>query len=111
MIIREYYGKRPVFSNTARGAENITVVGEVSLGEQVSLWYGCVLRGDNGAILIGDESNIQDGCIIHDGAVIGRGVTVGHRAVLHGRAVCVARKPQCEKCCMAEWCKEYKSSE
>ena len=84
MIVREFRGKSPVFSDTARGAENITVVGEVVLGNRVSLWYGCVLRGDNGAILIGDETNIQDGCIIHDGADIGRGVTVGHGAVLHG---------------------------
>jgi carbonic anhydrase/acetyltransferase-like protein (isoleucine patch superfamily) len=57
----------------------------------VSVWFNAVIRGDTGAIIIGDESNIQDGCVLHAEAwnklVIGRGVTVGHKAMLHGCTV------------------------
>ena len=46
-------------------APNATVVGDVTLGENVSIWYGAVLRGDHGAITVGDGTNIQDNCIVH----------------------------------------------
>ncbi len=66
-----------------------TVIGQVKLGKNVSVWPAAVLRGDMGRIDIGDNSNIQDGAVAHmtDGAsncVIGERVTVGHRAILHG---------------------------
>ena len=69
-------------------AENATIIGAVSLGDRVSVWFGCVLRGDNDRIVVGARSNIQDGCVLHVDAGmplnIGEGVTVGHRAMLHG---------------------------
>ena len=65
-------------------APNATVVGDVTLGENVSIWYGAVLRGDNGAISIGDGTNIQDNCVLHDNTVIGKNCTVGHSAIVHG---------------------------
>ena len=65
-------------------APNATVVGDVSLGQNVSIWYGAVLRGDSGKITIGDCSNVQDNCIIHEKTTIGQGCTVGHGAILHG---------------------------
>lgn len=69
-------------------ADNATVVGSVRLKSQVSLWFNCVLRGDNDWIEIGQRSNIQDGCVLHvdDGfpLTVGHGVTVGHKAMLHG---------------------------
>ncbi len=68
-------------------APNATVMGHVTLGEQSSIWYGAVLRGDVERIEIGAFSNVQDGAIIHGdpgmATVIGDYVTIGHRAVIH----------------------------
>ena len=68
-------------------APNATVVGDVTLGENVSLWYGAVVRGDNGAIVIGSGTNIQDNAVVHDRTVIGRNCTIGHGAIVHGCTV------------------------
>ena len=68
-------------------APNATVVGQVSLQENVNIWYGAVLRGDYGRICIGKGTNIQDNCVIHDATVIGEGCTVGHGAIVHGCTV------------------------
>lgn len=68
-------------------APNATVVGDVSLGEHVSIWYGAVLRGDNGAITVGEGTNIQDNAVIHDPTTIGKFCTVGHGAIIHGCTV------------------------
>ena len=65
-------------------AASASVSGDVTLGAQVSIWHGAVLRGDNGAISIGDGTNIQDNCVIHDNTVIGKNCTVGHSAIVHG---------------------------
>ncbi|MDH5235498.1 MAG: gamma carbonic anhydrase family protein [Gemmatimonadota bacterium] len=65
-----------------------TVVGDVTLGADVSVWPGAVLRGDTDAIRVGAESNVQDGAVLHCDAgmpcVVGARVTIGHRAVVHG---------------------------
>ena len=68
-------------------APNATVVGDVTLGENVSIWYGAVLRGDHGAIIIGDGTNIQDNCIVHEKTLIGKNCTVGHGAIVHGAVI------------------------
>lgn len=68
-------------------APNATIVGDVVLGENVSIWYGAVLRGDSGCITIGEGSNVQDNCIIHEKTTLGRYCTVGHGAILHGCTV------------------------
>lgn len=69
-------------------APNATVIGSVIIGDNVSIWFNAVLRGDNDVIDIGDETNIQDGAVVHvdpgKPVKIGRGVTVGHKAVIHG---------------------------
>jgi len=69
-------------------AESARVIGRVEVGERSSVWYGAVLRGDNDLIRVGEESNVQDGCMLHvDVGVpltIGDGVTIGHQVVLHG---------------------------
>lgn len=65
-------------------AANATVVGDVILGEDSSIWYGAVLRGDVGTITIGDGSNIQDNCIVHERTTIGKNCTIGHGAIVHG---------------------------
>jgi carbonic anhydrase/acetyltransferase-like protein (isoleucine patch superfamily) len=69
-------------------AHNATLIGAVTLGDNVSIWYGAVLRGDSDIITIGADTNIQDGAVVHVDAgapaTVGRGVTVGHKAVVHG---------------------------
>lgn len=69
-------------------APSACVIGQVRLGEEVSVWFGAVLRGDNEPIVIGERSNIQDLAMIHTdpgfSVTIGAGCTIGHRAILHG---------------------------
>src|SRR5690606_36498956 len=73
------------FVHVAAGA---AIVGDVRLYDDVSIWYGCVLRGDVNRIEIHERSNIQDGAVVHlgdvDPTIVGEEVVVGHRAVLHG---------------------------
>ena len=68
-------------------APSAVVVGDVHLGDKVNIWHGAVLRGDSGAITVGDNSNIQDNCVLHETVTIGKGVSVGHGAILHGCTV------------------------
>lgn len=79
---------RPSVAETAYVAPNATVIGQVRLTENASVWPGAVVRGDNDLIEIGSGTNIQDGAILHvdpgHPMSIGRNVTVGHAAVVHG---------------------------
>ena len=68
-------------------APNATVVGDVTLGENVSVWYGAVIRGDGGPIVIGEGTNIQDLAVVHEETTIGSRCTVGHSAIVHGCTV------------------------
>lgn len=72
-------------------APNASVMGNVTFGEDVSVWYGAVIRADVEAIIIGDRSNIQDTAVLHadlgDPTIIGKDVTVGHGAIVHGATV------------------------
>ncbi len=81
----------PSIHPTAFIASTATVMGDVTLAEEASIWYGAVLRGDMAPIVIGAQSNIQDGSVVHvDEGVpctVGRRVGVGHRAILHGCTV------------------------
>ncbi|RLC63936.1 MAG: gamma carbonic anhydrase family protein [Chloroflexi bacterium] len=76
---------------TAYVAPNATIVGQVHVAAAASIWFGCVLRGDNAPIVIGARTNVQDGSVIHtdtgEPCVLGQGVTVGHRAVLHSATI------------------------
>lgn len=69
-------------------ADNATLIGSVRLRAQASVWYNCVLRGDNDWIDIGERSNIQDGSVLHTDPglqlTVGKDVTVGHKVMLHG---------------------------
>jgi carbonic anhydrase/acetyltransferase-like protein (isoleucine patch superfamily) len=81
----------PTIHPTAFIASTAAVMGDVTVGEEASVWYGAVLRGDMAPIVIGSHSNIQDGTIVHvDEAVpcrVGQRVGVGHRVILHGCTV------------------------
>lgn len=65
-------------------APNATVVGDVILGENASIWYGAVLRGDSATITVGEGSNVQDNAVLHEAVTMGRHCTVGHGAIVHG---------------------------
>ncbi len=83
--------KRPQIDPSAWIAANATVIGDVRLAANASIWWNAVLRGDNDPIFIGENSNIQDGSVLHtDEGVpmhIGANVTVGHLVMLHGCTV------------------------
>ena len=68
-------------------AKNATVVGDVELGENVSIWYGAVLRGDSGKITLGEGTNVQDNCVLHEKTSVGKNCTIGHGAIVHGCTV------------------------
>ncbi len=78
----------PTLADGAWVAPSADVIGDVRLGRNASVWFGAVIRADNTPILIGEESNVQDGAVGHSdpGAplTIGARVTVGHQAILHG---------------------------
>jgi carbonic anhydrase/acetyltransferase-like protein (isoleucine patch superfamily) len=91
MSIYRLGAKTPQLADGVWIAPNATVIGDVRLAENVSIWWNAVLRGDNDPIVIGAHSNIQDGSVLHtDAGVplhIGRDVTVGHKVMLHGCTV------------------------
>lgn len=87
-LILPYRGILPTIAPTAFIAQTATVIGDVHIGPDTGIWYGCVVRGDVNEIRIGARTNIQDGTIIHvaakgQGTYIGDGITVGHMALLH----------------------------
>jgi carbonic anhydrase/acetyltransferase-like protein (isoleucine patch superfamily) len=91
-VIIPFEGKTPSLANDVFVADTATVLGDVRLGEQASVWHGCVLRGDVGAIEVGARTNIQDLTVIHVtggkfDTTVGADVTVGHRCMLHGCAI------------------------
>lgn len=88
-IIKSVRGYQPQISEDCFIAENATIVGEVSIGKQCSIWFNAVLRGDVHFIKIGNKVNIQDGAVIHatyqkSPTTIGDNVSIGHNAIVHG---------------------------
>src|SRR3569832_245031 len=81
-------GVKPQLGAGARAAPSADLIGDVRLGARASVWFGAVLRGDNTPLILGDDTNFQDGAIGHSDAefpqTIGARVTVGHQAILHG---------------------------
>ncbi len=89
LMILPYNNIHPTLGNNVFIAPNATVIGDVQLGEDCSVWFNTVIRGDVNYIRIGSRTNIQDLCMCHVTLdkwplLIGEGVTVGHSAVLHG---------------------------
>ncbi len=89
MLIKEIQGKKPIIGKDVFVAENATIVGEVVMGDQCSVWYNAVIRGDVNSIHIGNKVNIQDGVIVHatrykHATKIGNNVSIGHGAIVHG---------------------------
>lgn len=88
-LIKAVRGFKPKFGKDCFLAENATILGEVSMGDNCSVWFQAVVRGDVNTIKIGNKVNIQDGAIIHctyetAPTTIGNNVSIGHRAIVHG---------------------------
>jgi carbonic anhydrase/acetyltransferase-like protein (isoleucine patch superfamily) len=88
MTIYSYNDNAPVVHDSAYVADNATVIGRVTLGENASVWSNATLRGDNEPIEIGAGTNVQEGAVLHNDPgfplKVGIGVTIGHQAMLHG---------------------------
>jgi carbonic anhydrase/acetyltransferase-like protein (isoleucine patch superfamily) len=88
-VILPVKGISPVFGENCFIAPNATIVGEVVMGNDCSIWFNAVLRGDVNSITMGNKVNVQDGAVIHctylkNSTVIGNNVSIGHNAIVHG---------------------------
>jgi carbonic anhydrase/acetyltransferase-like protein (isoleucine patch superfamily) len=88
-MIKKFNDFKPKLGRNVYISENASVIGNVTLGDEVNIWFGAVLRGDMHFIKIGDRTNIQDNAVVHvttavSPTTIGSGVTVGHGAIIHG---------------------------
>ncbi len=88
-LILPVNNKTPQFGADCYIAENATIVGEVIMGDQCSIWFNAVVRGDVNSIIIGNKVNIQDNAVIHctyqqAATTIGNNVSIGHNAIVHG---------------------------
>lgn len=91
MTIMAHSNKTPKIASTAHLMDGARVIGDVTLGEKVGIWFNATLRADMAPITIGDETNIQDNAVVHtdenEPTTIGKGVTVGHSAIIHASTV------------------------
>jgi carbonic anhydrase/acetyltransferase-like protein (isoleucine patch superfamily) len=88
-LIKSVKGVEPKMGNDCYLAENATVVGDVLMGDECSVWFNAVIRGDVNSIVMGNRVNIQDGAVIHctyqkAATTIGNNVSIGHNALVHG---------------------------
>jgi len=87
-MIKNFKSKKPNLDNELYIAETAVVIGDVTLKKNTNIWFGAVLRGDEEPITIGENTNIQENCVIHvdrgNNVVIGDGCTIGHGAIIHG---------------------------
>jgi len=91
MAIYQLGAQAPHIDPSCYVAETAQVIGKVTLAPHASVWFNCTLRGDNEAITVGENSNIQESCVLHTDLgfplQIGRNVTIGHQAMLHGCSI------------------------
>lgn len=88
-LIKSVNGNTPSFGSNCYLAENATIVGDVVMGDDCSIWFNAVIRGDVNSIRMGNKVNVQDGAVIHctyqkTKTVIGNNVSIGHNALVHG---------------------------
>lgn len=91
-LIKDCKGITPIFGQDCWLAENATIVGDVVMGDQCSIWFNAVVRGDVNSIRMGNKVNIQDGAVLHctyekTKVTLGNNVSVGHNALVHGCTV------------------------
>jgi gamma-carbonic anhydrase len=92
MLVLPFGGKKPRVGEGCYIAENASVIGDVEIGNDCSIWFGTVLRGDVNQIHVGSRTNIQDNCVLHVTherwpTVVAEEVTIGHGAIVHGCTV------------------------
>lgn len=87
-MVKDYQGIKPNIDKTVFIAESADIIGKVNIEKNANIWYNTVIRADEQSITIGENTNIQDGCVVHVGndipTVIGKNVTIGHKALIHG---------------------------
>ena len=88
-VVKELLGKNPKFGENCFLAETAVIIGDVEMGDECSIWYNAVLRGDVHYIKMGNKVNVQDGAVIHatyqkSPTTIGNNVSIGHNAIVHG---------------------------
>ena len=87
-MIKEFDGFKPKIDESVFIAESADIIGDVVINKNSSVWYNVVIRGDEQPIRVGENTNIQDGCVVHTGwdipTEIGNNVTIGHKALIHG---------------------------
>ncbi len=87
-MIYKFDEKTPDIAAASFVAENASLIGDVQLGKGANIWYGAVLRADDGPIILHENANVQDNAVVHmdagDTVEIGKNVTVGHGAIVHG---------------------------
>jgi carbonic anhydrase/acetyltransferase-like protein (isoleucine patch superfamily) len=91
MPLFSFEGRAPAVSRSAWIAPTATLVGDVTIEDEASVWYGAVLRGDFGRIIVRRGANVQDGSVLHGGTdpvtEVGEGATIGHLCVVHGAVI------------------------
>ena len=87
-MIKEFEGINPIIDDSAFVAESADIIGDVIIEKDANIWYNAVIRGDSNKIIVGENSNVQDGTIVHCGddnvTSIGKNVTIGHASIIHG---------------------------
>ena len=87
-MIKGFEGCKPEIHKNTFIANSADIIGNVIISENANIWYNSVLRAEHHVVSIGENTNIQDGCVIHNGddfdTIIGKNVTVGHKALVHG---------------------------
>lgn len=88
-MIRDFNGKSPKIAPSAFVSQAACIIGDVEIGENSNVWPGAVIRGDFGKITIGDNTSVEDNCVVHGATdvIIGNGVIIGHGAVVHCRRI------------------------
>lgn len=88
-MIKPFCGIEPQIEESVYVSESADIIGKVKIGKNSSVWYNSVIRGDDEEIIIGENTNIQDGSVLHgeEKTIIGNNVTVGHRAIVHGAKI------------------------
>ncbi|WP_026885286.1 gamma carbonic anhydrase family protein [Clostridium beijerinckii] len=87
-MIRSFKDKEPNLDGELYIAETAVIIGDVTIKRNANIWFGAVIRGDEASITIGENTNVQENCVVHVdygyNAVIGDGCTIGHGAIIHG---------------------------
>lgn len=88
VMVKNYKDKKPVLDSDIYVSETAVIIGDVTLKKNANIWFGAVIRGDEASITIGENTNIQENCVVHVdygyNVVIGDCCTIGHGAIIHG---------------------------